>query len=300
MSTQGTINEASETSTKKTIGLVEEEAQEALRAFDPTEGERAVRLIADRIRGIPLGEVRRMHISTPGLVSIGLCYASNYSEDRPLFEAAFKPAVFDVAEYDDLYERAMGYWHLSISVRQDEEGPLRLLLAEAKPLRAKLVRAATYLWGHDLKLKDLVGNIRSGHAYLSQADDMGALSKLFMDNWDRAEGRCDVTREDVVKAQSLGARFLETVAQSRTEELSEMKELCLKAGEHLRRGMEKVQAAAAFVFAGEEQKLTRYPSFYIMKKKRKNGEPEEAAADEGESLDVDMSEDEALLPPQTN
>jgi hypothetical protein len=47
---------------------------------------------------------------------------------------------------------------------------------------------------------------------------MGNLTRLFIENWDDAKGRCDVTKEDVVKAQELGARFLAALAAVKTDD----------------------------------------------------------------------------------
>jgi hypothetical protein len=40
------------------------------------------------------------------------------------------------------------------------EGPFRLLVSEAKPLRENLMKAALYLWGDDEELGDVVAHIR--------------------------------------------------------------------------------------------------------------------------------------------
>ena len=151
------------------------------------------------------------------------------------------------------------------------------LIIKAKPLRSKLLKAAEYLWTDDMKLGDIVANIRSGHAYVNQADDMGNLTRLFIDNWKQADGQCKVTKEDVVKAQELGAQFLADLSKVKTESITELKDLQLRAGEYLRRGIDDIRTAAAFVFSRDKERLSRYP--LIRKAKRRatdktQGEPE--------------------------
>ena len=262
-------------------------SQSELASFNMSDGERAVQLVLPALNDIRLSDVRRLHITSPSLVSAGLVYASNFAEDRSLFDAAFKTDGFDVASYDNLRERAMAYWHLCIVARQNPDVPLKPLLAEAKPLRAKLIRAATYLWGEDSTLGDIVAGIRNGQAYLNQADDLGALATLFADNWERAEGRCDVTKEDIVNARTLGEKFLEGVGRIKTEELTAQKELRLKSGEYLLRGIEGIRNAAVFIFGTDEQLLSRYPALSVMRRRKTAGSAEDTEDVNTEVVDTD-------------
>jgi hypothetical protein len=56
-----------------------------------------------------------------------------------------------------------------------------------------------------------------------------------------------------------------------------LKELRLRAGEYLRRGIDDIRAAAAFVFSKDEEKLGRYP--VIRRTRRRAGDKTEDEPD---------------------
>lgn len=53
-----------------------------------------------------------------------------------------------------------------------------------------------------------VGEIRSGKGHLDLAGDLVALSALFSDHWDQANGRTAVRREEIERAATLGPELL--------------------------------------------------------------------------------------------
>jgi len=108
----------------------------------------------------------------------------------------------------------------------------------------------------------------SREAYLNVADDLGSLASLFTEYWSQAEGNCDVTLEDIARAQRLGAGILRAMSPSHTEELGEVKRLRHRAAEYLRQGIEDVRAAAAYVYRNNDKKLERYPSLFVRKRRK--------------------------------
>ncbi len=232
-------------------------------------GKEALERIEEDIRTIPLAEIHHRHISASGLVGIGLYYAGRFKLDRDRFHLAFNPSMFDVERYDDMRDRALAFWYLSICMRQGDPASLRAILERAKPLRAKLLKAANYLWGDHPKLGAVIADIRTSYSHFDQADNMGALAKLFLERWEEARDNCSVTRQEVLEAEALGGRLLQAVARTKFKEISDLKALHNQAGEYLRRGIYDIRAAAALVFKGDGHHRARYPSISIMRKKRK-------------------------------
>jgi hypothetical protein len=154
------------------------------------------------------------------------------------------------------------------------EGPFRLLVLEAKPLRTKMMKAASYLWGEDPELCDVVAGIRKGHGYANKADDLGSLATLFTEHWQRADGQCGVTLEDIARAEELGARILKSMSPSRNEVFDDARSLRQRAAEYLRRGIEEVRSAASYIFRNDPKEMKRYPSLFIRRRKKAtNGKP---------------------------
>jgi hypothetical protein len=240
-------------------------------------GEKALEIIMPFLDDIQADQVRKLIVSPQILVGVGLSYSSLYAQDRDLFLKAFNKDVYDVASLDNIGDRAMGFWQADIRYRQalEEQGPLAALIEQAKALRAKLLRAAAYLWEDDPKLGQTVAEIRANQSYMDKADDLARLSVLFSDHWQEAEGVCNVTEEDVLLASDLGAKVLEIIGSGGSSDIAEAKETRNLSAEYLRRGIEDIFAIAAFEFRNDPESLSRYPKLYGSKKKpgaKENGE----------------------------
>ncbi len=238
--------------------------------IDSTEGEKALLAIKPKLLAIPSSDVRQFKVNATSAVGIGLAYDHAYSEDRDLFSKTFNKEVFDPAAYDDMGQRAKGFWQADILMRQEinSEAPFRLLIMAAKPLRSKLMRAATYLWGDDPELGDVVAHIRTGNGHANNADDMGSLATLFNEHWDKAEGKCDVTLEDIAEAESLGASILQAMSPSSKEEVDNVRDLRNRAAEYLRRGIEELREGASYIYRNNPTKRDRYPSMFIRRRRK--------------------------------
>ena len=240
--------------------------------LDAQEAENTLASLKSVLMAIPAAHVRLLKVSATSAVGVGLAYAQAYAEDRPVFAQAFRTAVFDVFAYDNMSDRAKAFWRADILMRQllNSEDPLRMLMIEAKPLRIKLMKAAIYIWGDDPELGDVIATIRSGATNVNKADDLGSLGTLFTEHWDRAQGKCDVTLEDIAEAERLGARILQATISTPTGAAYDVRNLRHRAAEYLRQGIEDVRAAAGYIFRNDEKSRERYPSLFIRKRK-KNG-----------------------------
>ncbi len=242
-------------------------------SFDAMEGETALEEIRDELEKIPVSEVRKLSAHTPHAVGIGFAYAQSFEEDRSRFEETFTKKAFDVDKYANMDKRAQAFWHLDILKRQVEDpvGPVKELLDAGVPLRTKLLRGAIYIWEGHVVLGSVIDEIRSGNGHVNKADDLGSLATLFHEHWDEAEGQCNVTKQDIIKAQKLGAAILQAKSPIRLKELDELRDLRHRAGEYLRRGIETIRAGAHFIHRDDPDAMERYPSMFVKGRKRKNG-----------------------------
>jgi len=242
--------------------------------LDAEEAESALAGLRRTLLAIPDSEVRPFRVSVTKAVGMGLSYAQAYAEDRALFQRTFTIEAFDPLRYDDLGDRAKAFWRADIQMRQelDVDGPLSPMIEEAEPLRLKLMKAAIYLWSEDPDLGDVVESIRKGRGRSDHADDLGRLAALLDERWDEVEDKCGVTREDIARAEKLGAGMLELLSPARVEIVDEVRDLRNRAAEHLRRGIEGIHDAASYLFRNDAAKLERYPSLFVHgKRKRSNG-----------------------------
>jgi hypothetical protein len=229
----------------------------------------AVESNLDRVRNkllaLDLAQVRRFCLSVPYAVSATTQVARAFAEDRPLFVATFRPEALNPDDFDDLPARAGALWYCDAMLRQaiDPKGALAKELLTAKPLRAKLLRAATYLWEDDEELGPVVADIRAGSGHVDTADDLVRLAVLFSDQMQACHSRCDVTLADVEAARSLGARMLSAWRKNSTQKTTELREMRDRAGEYLMRGVDHIRAAAQFIFRNDEAAFSRYPSLYL-------------------------------------
>jgi hypothetical protein len=265
--------------TNETKTTVEAEIQTPRAFFSKVQGEAALEAIMPYLDDIQPDQARKLMVSPAMLVSLGLSYANQYSQDRGLFLKTFNKEVFDVEEYDNIADRAKGFWQADIKLRQlrEEQGPIAALMEQAKPLRAKLLKAAEYLWSDDPSLGPIVAEIRSRQSYMNKGDDLGALATLFVEHWEDVQSKCAVTEEDVIRASDLGASILAAMGAADSTEVSDVRETRNLAAEYLRRGIEAIGAAAAFAFRNDPESLNRYPRLSIGKKKqngKQNGDSE--------------------------
>jgi hypothetical protein len=241
--------------------------------FEPQEAESALAALKPTLLSLPPSELRPFPVAVAPAVGLGLAYGEAFAEDRDRFAAAIQPEEFDSGEHADLKLRAMAFWKADIQMRQElnANGPFKTLVLEAKPLRKKLLKTASFLWGDHPELGDVVLAIRKGQGYQDMADDLGALHELFTDHWGEAENQCPVTSDEVARAKVLGADILQALSPTRSKELDEAKDLRQRAAEHLRRGLEHVRDAAKYVFRRDATALERYPSLFVLRRRPRPG-----------------------------
>jgi hypothetical protein len=198
--------------------------------------------------------------------------AQSYATDRARFVATFTAAAFDPAAHDNLLVRAQALWQADLLYRRatDPGGLAAELLAVAKPLRQRVLRAAGYLWDHDEVIGPQIADVREGHGHLDTADDLAALAGIFSSNWSQAKGRCDITEADVTLAQNTSVKLVSALAaKSDDREVTKARDLRDRAATYARFGVDTVRAAAGFIFRDDEAALDRYPTIFVSRGRRR-------------------------------
>jgi hypothetical protein len=94
---------------------------------------------------------------------------------------------------------------------------LPVLLAEAAPLREDLLRSAELIAYFGVVPVERVAAIRSGHGHVDTAGDLLALGRMFVEIWDRVDGKVFVTRAMVERATVLGGQLNKALAHRELE-----------------------------------------------------------------------------------
>ncbi len=221
-------------------------------------------LIKPRLDEMASGEVRKFNLSVPTSVALSMRVWRSYKEDLARFVAAFKPEAFNPASYEDFSVRIGALWWADAVHNQtvDPTSGVQEALERAKPLHRKLSKAAGYLWDDDEEIGPVVASIRAGQGYADRADDLVRYAALFIENWAAAQGKCDVTKEDLEEAREVGARLLDAMTSVPAGDVAEIRDRRDRAGEYLRRAVDDIRDAAAYVFRKDPESMERYPSLY--------------------------------------
>lgn len=237
-------------------------------------------------------EVRMFNLSVPSTLSSAIRIWQSYQADKERFKETFTSAGFDAEALADFPVRTAVLWYTDVQLGQalnPKIGMPEEILSAAKPLHARMARAAQYLWEADEVLGPVVADIRLGAGYLDMAGDLTRYAVLFEDHWNETTGRCDITLEDIASAKNLSTAMLEALTAAPVGTVAELKELRARAGEYLRRGAAELRAAAEYVFRKDPVALVRYPSLHVSRgpgRSRPNTDPADESVTDGTDTEI--------------
>jgi len=238
-------------------------------AFEVADARLAYERVLPKLEAIGASEIQRFKANVPRAVANTFQVVRCFAKERPLFEAVFAPGKLNLADLDDLPDRAMALWYSDIMLRQalDPDTGLKALVQQGRTLQRKLRNAALYLWRGNGNLSGILTDIRQGRSRLDSADDLAALANLFENRWTEADGRCDIARTDIDDAKNLSVRILEAANRSfGSSEALFWRGQRDRAGTYLYRGMKTVRLAATIVHQQNPEALKRYPGLFSGRK----------------------------------
>jgi len=115
-----------------------------------------------------------------------------------------------IAQFDKLETYALGAWfaHLLALPAGSASNPVKPLIEEATPLRANLLSDAEALARRGLLDAAIVEEIRAGQGHVDMANDLVALSALFLSSWAEIENRTAAIEKEIRRAGELGPLLL--------------------------------------------------------------------------------------------
>ena len=124
----------------------------------------------------------------------------------------------DITNLDRLPTVALAAWYASLLAESEPEAAPTVapLIAEARPLREKLLRAAELLAHYEIFDPDVVAEIRSGFGNLDTAEDLVKLARLFEEGGEAARDQSPVTEAMVERAAQLGASLVQAIGEAKS------------------------------------------------------------------------------------
>ncbi len=191
--------------TKRQARLPDEPADEAALAYE---------LARADVTALPADEVGRITAHVPTVASIALGALPNleaYGEKIAALPDFDLPTLLKLR----VYARALLHAHLLTLPSTEAETVLRALLAEAAPLRERLLVSAEALALLDFVDRGRVAAIRSGTGHLDTANDLISLAQLFRAGGDDILGKTRLEEAEVDRAYELGMQLVDALGKRR-------------------------------------------------------------------------------------
>src|SRR5262245_52773223 len=180
----------------------------------PEEAAEAFAAIEAECDALSPGELVSINVDVPTAVQIVLGARARCA---PMRDAIVALPSFEAKQFDKLRVYALGAWfaHLLTLPPASADGPTRELLAEAVPMRERLLSNADVLADEGLLDAKQVAAIRSGQGYADIAGDLVAVSAVLRAAWPAIEGKTPVTLAQLDGAQKLGTALMDALGVKR-------------------------------------------------------------------------------------
>ncbi len=169
----------------------------------------AYQRVAAELDALPAERATPVTVEVSTAVSIVLGASVKIAELRPAMAAQLvEPPRASLDKLTD-YALAAHYAYLqSFGTHAARADRARELLAEAAPLRQRLLAVAEMLAALGLVDGARVAEIRAGSGNVDTANDLTALAATFVNDWARLAGQVPITEAEVDRAASLGTELL--------------------------------------------------------------------------------------------
>lgn len=172
----------------------------------PEEAAKAFAEVEPQLAALAPSDLQPITIDIPRAVAIAVGAVPHIAKLR---SRAAKLPDFDIASIDRLGTYALAAWYAHLlALPQAVPSDLARLLADAKPLRERMLLSAELLAHAGFFRQDAVTAIRAGQGNLDTANDLVALAALFTANWAQVENKSPVEWNQVEQAALLGPRIL--------------------------------------------------------------------------------------------
>ena len=174
----------------------------------PSSAAEAFAKVEPEIAALAPSEIAVINLDIPQAVSVVLGALPGLTALRPAIVHALPHHPIHLFDNLETYALAAWYAHLLALPAGSPSNPVKPLLEEAVPLRANLLGDAEALARRGLLDGDTVTEIRAGQGQIDTANDLVALSALFLASWGEIAQRTAATEAEVRRAGELGPLLL--------------------------------------------------------------------------------------------
>jgi hypothetical protein len=179
------------------------------------EGEQALTQVRPLLDAMPASALGRITLHVPMAVSIGLGALPNIVARQDEFRRRLPEYDHERAGRLREFAHAALYAHIIAARYGDGSTRLPALLAEAAPLRTRMLGAAELHSIYGEFDAGRVATIRQGTGHFDTANDLIELAMLFRETRDRLAGKTPVTDGEIVRARELGLEIVDALGQRR-------------------------------------------------------------------------------------
>ncbi|MFT3766094.1 MAG: hypothetical protein QM820_11350 [Minicystis sp.] len=174
----------------------------------PAQSRAALDAVSEEMAALDATKLATINIDIPQAVSVALGVAPHLKDLRASIVDALPRHPIGLLDQLETYALAVYHAHILWLPPEAVENPVATLLAEAAPLRATLLVDAEALANRKLLDADAVAAIRAGQGHVDTANDLVALSALFLTRWSDLSQRTAATLDEVTRAGELGPLLL--------------------------------------------------------------------------------------------
>jgi hypothetical protein len=181
----------------------------------PDEAAQSYERTLPELKALPDAEVGRVNAPVPAVIQI-VCGAlprldalgEAMREALPLLDHVAIGKLGD-------YTHTLYYTNILAMPSAEGDADVPALLAEATPLRERMLTNAESLAQYGLVDADRVASIRSGTGHFDTANDVGALAQLYRSGGDELASKTPVTRAEIDRAAELSLRLIHALGRRR-------------------------------------------------------------------------------------
>jgi len=222
-----------------------------------------------RLDALPLDQLLpvRVDILAAAAAAHRVAVRDSAPRRRAAFERLAAAGLFDLGSLDSLADLSLATWHarqqqLSSGVGSSAMLPVNIV-DEASALRARMLKVLEYYFGDQPTIGPRLRILRAGTGYQDLANDLRECAELYEEapvSSVIARDPMHYQAQDPVRARDLAAAILSALGLEGEGETQRLAQSSQRAWSLLARAYDDLRAAGQYVFAGQEDVTTSYPS----------------------------------------
>lgn len=237
--------------------------------IDPQGARKAFQQLEPRIRACD--DLRRSNVDIQRVAVVAAAIGRMVCQpDMRVRFASLPASEFDITHVDSLEAMALATWHVSVermtvTARTSDARVPQELVEEAKDLKQRMLKLATYYFEDDPAEGVEIASIREGNGHMDMAADLIRLGKLYERRQATLARDTNLYRPgDAHAASRMAHEILMYLGRDTQDEADEWSEMVTRAWSLLVSSYEEVSAAGRWLFRHEASVDELFPSLYAV------------------------------------